>query len=59
MRLLRFRLGAHRSACIYRIAVKLDSALVFVAGNIVVDVILVIYLFRHKTESSEETTPKQ
>jgi choline-glycine betaine transporter len=43
----------------YIIAVKLASPLIFATGNIVVEVILITYLFRHKTKSSEETTPKQ
>jgi uncharacterized membrane protein len=40
-------------------AVKLESALIFAAGNIVVEVILITYLFKNKTKSSEETPSKQ
>jgi hypothetical protein len=42
----------------YIVAVKLASALIFAAGNIVVEVILITYLYRHKTKS-EETTIQQ
>jgi uncharacterized protein YqhQ len=43
----------------YIVAVKLASALIFAAGNVVVEVILITYLFRHKTRGSENTTPNQ
>jgi choline-glycine betaine transporter len=43
----------------YIVAVKFASALIFAAGNIVVEVILITYLFKHKTKNSEETPSKQ
>ena len=39
-------------------AVRLESALIFAVGNIVVEVILIAYLLRQETKSSEETTSK-
>jgi uncharacterized membrane protein len=35
----------------YIIAVKLASALIFAAGNIAVEVILITYLYRHKNQN--------
>jgi choline-glycine betaine transporter len=43
----------------YIVAVKLASALIFAAGNIVVEVILITYLFKNKTKNSEEAPSKQ
>jgi choline-glycine betaine transporter len=43
----------------YIVAVKLASAVVFAIGNIVVEVILIAYLYRNKTKISEETTIQQ
>ena len=43
----------------YIVAVRIASALIFAAGNIVVEVILITYLYRNKTKVSEETTIQQ
>jgi len=43
----------------YIVSVKFGSALMFAAGNIVVEIILIAYLLKNKTATSPETTPDQ
>lgn len=43
----------------YIVAVKFASALIFAVGNIIVEAILITYLFKQKTKNSEETSSKQ
>jgi hypothetical protein len=39
----------------YIVSVRIESALLFAAGNLVVEVILLAYLFKNRTATSEET----
>ena len=39
----------------YIVSVRIESAPLFAAGNIVVEVILITYLFKNRTTASEET----
>jgi uncharacterized membrane protein len=39
----------------YIVSVRIGSAPLFAAGNIVVEVILITYLFKNRTTTSEET----
>jgi len=38
----------------YIVSVRIESAPIFAAGNIVVEVILIVYLFKNRTRASEE-----
>lgn len=40
----------------YIVSVRIGSAPLFAAGNIVVEVILIAYLFKNRTRTSEETS---
>jgi heme A synthase len=39
----------------YIISVRIGSAAIFAAGNILVEALLIVYLIRNRTEKSEET----
>lgn len=39
----------------YIISIRIGSALVFAVGNILVEILLIVYLLKNKTTSSEQT----
>jgi Flp pilus assembly protein TadB len=40
----------------YIVSIQIGSSVIFAAGNILVEVLLIVYLLKNKTKKSEETT---